>query len=265
MTSNVWKRAWAVFPAILLAGATTVFADVDSGLVAYYPFEGNADDGSGNGNTGVANGTSVVGGMKGSAFLFDGSAYVEVPDSASLNLSNAITLQAWVKASPWRWNSRILGKGSTTDSYYLVTGDGKIKFDLYGVGYFDAPVPPADEWHMLTATYDGSKARIYVDAILVQQVAAQGVFTPKVGSLFIGNHPGIGEGFSGVLDEMRIYNRALSPSEILQLFYNVYLGRGLVAHYSLMTMLTMQAVMDRMGPSMGLRLSGPGSMGMRSV
>jgi hypothetical protein len=229
------KLTSVVFTGIVLIGATTALADLNSGLIAYFPFEENANDASGNGNTGTANSTSVVGGAKGNALAFNGSAYVEVPDAPSLNLTNAITLQAWVKASSWTWNSRIFGKGSP-NSYYLVTDsqDGTIKFSLYQVGapynsiFVDAPLPPANEWHMLTATYDGSTARIYVDATLVEQVTAAGAFTVQAGSLFMGNQPGVGDGLSGSLDEMRVYNRALSALEIVQLYYNDY---GLVAYY----------------------------------
>ena len=73
---------------------------------------------------------------------------------------------------------------------------------------------PVGQWSYLTGTYDGSVLRLYVDGVLKATKNTVGTVTASTGALRIGGNSVWGEWFNGVLDEIRIYNRALSPTEI---------------------------------------------------
>src|ERR1700721_3520704 len=84
-----------------LFGSCNLLADLNTGLVAYYPFNGNANDASGNGNNGNVAGATLTAdrfGNPNSAYSFNGkSNYIRVPNSDSLQLTNDFTLTAWIK------------------------------------------------------------------------------------------------------------------------------------------------------------------------
>src|SRR6266481_4068540 len=94
---------------ITLATSASLFLLPQTGLiaqqlVAYYPFNGNALDESGNGNNGTVVGATLTAdrfGNENSAYYFSGSQYISAPDSPSLNSTTGLTLAAWVKVSSW--------------------------------------------------------------------------------------------------------------------------------------------------------------------
>ncbi|CAB1063452.1 hypothetical protein D1BOALGB6SA_8235, partial [Olavius sp. associated proteobacterium Delta 1] len=96
------------------------FADLSQGLVAYYPFNGNADDESGNGNHGVVNGATVTEdrfGNLGSAYEFDGvSSYIEIADNTALRISGTdftLSAEVLVKSYNSSYQSALLVKRGT--------------------------------------------------------------------------------------------------------------------------------------------------------
>jgi len=193
-----------------------------SGLVAAYTFdEGTGTtvgDASGNGNVGTISGaTWTTQGRFGKALVFDGTgARVTIADSPSLRLTTGMTLEAWVKpstvSSGWR---DVIYKGN--DSYFLeatssnsgVPGAG----GTFGEAYGTAPLP-VDTWSHLTVTYDGATLRLYVNGTQVSTVARSGSIATSSYPLEIGGDGIYGQYFAGVIDEVRIYNRALSASEV---------------------------------------------------
>lgn len=95
------KKQFTTFVLFAIIGLSSAFAQIhlDSGLVGYWPFNGNANDLSANGNNGTVSGATLTTdrfGNANSAYYFNGtSAYITVPNSTSLNPQNAISLCAW--------------------------------------------------------------------------------------------------------------------------------------------------------------------------
>jgi len=205
---------------------TSAAQDLTEGLVGWWTFdEGSGDvaaDSSGNGNDGTLNGPVkwVAEGKIGGAMAFTGPYnYVSVPDAPSLNPTDAITIAVWINPS-WTGNNRILQKGRSDNQYRLIKEWGdNTKFDLEGVGelYPLGVLPPLGEWTHLAATYNGSSMKLYFDGAVVAEMDASGKIGTSEEPLIIGNKhetaPG-GDEFNGMLDDLRIYNRALSASEI---------------------------------------------------
>jgi hypothetical protein len=206
--------------------------DTDPALVGWWKFDEGAGtttaDSSGNGNDGTLNGPVewVAEGHDGAALAFTGPYnYVLVPNAPSLNMTDAITIAAWINPS-WTGNNRILQKssGGGDNQYRLLKewGDNMV-FHLPGVSpdRLEFPgCPPAGEWTHLVALYDGSRMAVYYNGILAGEQDSSGVIGVSDGPLFIGTKhqtAPAGDEFNGMLDDVRIYNRALSESEIRRL------------------------------------------------
>ncbi len=199
-----------------------------AGLVAAYGFnEGTGTavaDTSGSGNNGVASSTSwVAAGRFGKALSFNGtSSWVTVADSASLDLTNGMTLEAWIypTATMTNWRTVIMKEQATTYAYHL-TANTDLNQPATGVYVggasrrLDAGTTiPVNAWTHLTATYDGTTQRLYVNGVQVASRAQTGAIATSTSPLHIGGNSLWGEYFQGYIDEVRIYNRALSTSEI---------------------------------------------------
>jgi hypothetical protein len=190
----------------------------------------SALDRSGRSQHGVVAGALRVPGRTGGALQFDGrDDVVTVTDSAALDLTTGMTLSAWVNPSAFTgWETVMLKeRGAGALAYGLYAQDG----GSLGGG-FDAPAGtlhagasdhavrsasglPLHAWTHLATTYDGAVQRIYVDGILAASGAQTGSIAVSSGPLRIGgNSSWPDEFFAGVLDEVRIYNRALSAAEI---------------------------------------------------
>jgi chitodextrinase len=208
-----------------VASATTTQA-ATAGLVAAYAFnEGSGTtvtDTSGNGNTGtLANATWTVGGKYGGALSFNGSnATVNIPDSATLHLGSAMTLEAWVNpttvSSIWR---DVIYKAN--DVYYLEgTSDrlgvpaGGGTFGGTGATAYGSAAVTASVWTHLAVTYDGATLRVYVNGVQVGSQARAGSIANSTNPLQIGGDSIHGQYFQGSIDEVRIYNTTLAASDI---------------------------------------------------
>jgi hypothetical protein len=205
-----------------------------SGIVSWYKAEDNAHDAVGN-NHGTAHAITYGPGVVGRAFQFDGGGYVRVPDAPSLD-SAAITVEAWVKVAtaqgPFRY---LVAKGAhacEAASYGLCTGrtyPGGLCFYVYdGTHAAISPDPGAGiwdgKWHHVAGTFDGTTVRLYVDGEQVGNGTAASLNInynlPDGNDLFIGTYlwPGGSLGFTGSIDELSTYNRALSASEIQAIY-----------------------------------------------
>src|SRR6516162_5197923 len=212
-----------VAPLLLVAQAAS---PASPGLVAAFGFdEGSGSsvaDASGNGNTGTISGaTWVAAGKFGKALQFNGtSARVNVPDAASLHLTTGLTLEAWVNPSTvsnvWR---DVIYKGN--DNYYLegtsANGSkpdgGLIAGGTYADAYGTAALP-ANTWSYLAETYDGSTLRLYVNGTQVASTAHTGSIATSTNQLQIGGDSLYGQHFAGLIDEVRVYNVALTVAQI---------------------------------------------------
>jgi PKD repeat protein len=200
-----------------------------SGLVASYSFnEGTGttvNDTSGMGNHGTISGaTWTSSGRFGKALLFDGrNNWVTIPDSASLDLTSSMTLEAWVYPTTTLtgWETVIAKEtpGNVVD-YLFASSDrhtpvvgglfGSSSRDLYGGARLATNV-----WTHLAGTYNGTTQRLYVNGVQVASQSQTGQMQVSSGALRIGgNSIGSKEFFKGRIDEVRIYNRALAASEI---------------------------------------------------
>jgi hypothetical protein len=213
-----------------LAGAATAQAQTQTpqGLVGAWAFEERSGDtvldSSGRGNGGTIQGatrTSV--GRFGRGLSFDGQDdWVTIVDSSSLDLTTGMTLEAWVKPAQvdQTWRSVVLKEqpnqlvyalyGSTDWSAPSVNVHNTIRDN----GVIGPDPLPAGTWSHVTGTYDGTTARLYVNGA---EVAAQDIAGPiklSDGDVRIGGNAVWGEWFKGEIDEVRIYDRALSADEV---------------------------------------------------
>ncbi|MGB7220840.1 MAG: LamG-like jellyroll fold domain-containing protein, partial [Vicinamibacterales bacterium] len=206
-----------------------------SGLVAAYAFNEGAGtttaDSSGSANNGtITSATWTTAGKFGSALRFNGtSALVTVPNSSSLALTTRMTVEAWVMpaVAPSGWRT-ILHKN--VDRFYLFAGSETnmpATGGTFTAGNQNTVGPSAlavNVWTHLAGTFDGTTVRLYVNGA---QVASQPQTTPlttSTGSLQIGGS-GYGEYFDGWIDELRIYNVALTAAQI-QTDMNTAIGGG---------------------------------------
>ena len=199
-----------------------------TGLVAAYGFnEGTGSsvtDLSGNGNVGAVSGATWIDtGRFGKALSFNGSSSrVTVPDSASLDLSGAMTLAAWVYPTAAMADRRvvIVKERPGSNAYHLHASSANSGRALTGITstawnrLWSSSALPVNRWTHLAATYDGMRQRLFVNGVQVASRAQTGAISTSGNPLRIGAHGARGEHFRGRIDEVRIYNRALSGSEI---------------------------------------------------
>lgn len=182
-----------------------------------------AYDSSGYGNNGVINGASYTTGILGSALSFDGTNdYVNAGTGASLNIRNNVSLEAWIKVSTVSGVLRLVGKsggGWATSPYWLTIQNNWTYFYVAdGNTYVGAAAlgqVQADRWHHLVGTYDGATAKLYIDGKLVN--SGQGAITLQnapTNPFYIGGNPTFGGYATGYIDEVRVYNQALTAFEI---------------------------------------------------
>ena len=206
--------------------ATATTLSTISGLVAAYSFsEGTGTavaDLSGSGNSGtIANATWTTSGKYGNALAFNGTnARITVNDSSALHLTTGMTLEAWVNPttinSSWR---DIIYKGN--DNYFLEATSSRAAYPAAGstIGTTDAVVYgtsplPANTWTHLAETYDGTTLRLYVNGAVVSNVALTGTIATSANPLQIGGDSIYGQYFAGIIDEVRLYNFALTQAQI---------------------------------------------------
>ncbi len=208
--------------------------DAVSGMVARWTFEetsgSNAIDII-NGNNGTYHGTTAVaGGFFSPIFrsmYFAGPNDPDgeldglfVPSSQTLNVSNSITLAAWVYPEVSNdVRQAVFQKGG---AYYLNIDDAQLHFYWYGLtdeGYFSTTqVLPTNEWSYITAVYNGNDVRLYINGILVNTFSTSGKGDVSSDELGIGYSGGSSRHFKGNIDDARIYETALSSNQVYSLY-----------------------------------------------
>jgi hypothetical protein len=180
-------------------------------------------DVSGNGNTGtIVNATWTTSGKYGSALSFNGAnAQVVINDSASLHLTSAVTLEAWVNPSvaPTGWQDVIY---KAVDNYYLEAASLNANKPGAGVLLTSSAEPlaygsaqlAASTWTHLAMTYDGTTLKMYMNGVLATSTAQTGTITTSTNALQIGGDTTYGQYFKGLIDEVRVYNIALTQAQI---------------------------------------------------
>ena len=201
----------------------TPVAPSDDGLVAYYSFEGNANDMSGNGHNGTLEGNAqIVAGHTGSALDCDGfDGYVSTGKSASqlgIDGNKARTVTCWINLRSFN-NGAIfdVGNRSNGEDFSLRTlgsaGDWRVQY-WGGAFDIDFQLDALDKWVHITHVYDGGATQIYADGFLVS--SGPGVLDTKDNNPWqIGRYGWPDAYWDGMIDELRLYNRALTAEEAL--------------------------------------------------
>ncbi len=232
---------------LLLLTSETLFAQVNlnQGLMAHYPFNGNANDVSGNNNNPVFNNATLTADRvnnPNSAYKFNGiNNYIQIPNSPTLNMSSSITLAAFVKTTGFYYGTchgnAILMKGldaAPTTTFRLRFGDemysngtnctysppDTIHQNYWGHGAGAAggytPYVTKNEWVSVIYTYDGTYAKLYINCQLVLNNFSPGYNFSNTHDLFMGkmDDPTFPYWFNGEMDDVRIYNRAINEDEV---------------------------------------------------
>jgi hypothetical protein len=154
---------------------------------------------------------------------FDGvDDWVSVADSASLDLTSAMTLEAWVRPSAGgsSWRTVLLKEQPNQLAYALYgnEGTGRPSGHVFVGGDRDvrgaAGSVPLNAWTHLAAVYGGGSLRIFVNGTQAATVALSGNIATSASPLRIGGNAVWPEWFAGLIDEVRIYNRQLTQTEI---------------------------------------------------
>ena len=228
------------FDKILLIGVFSfgffgnAIADLNNGLVAYYPFNGSVNDESGNGNHGDNNGATLADDRQGnadSAYSFDG-----VNDYIYFNFDtsndNTFSWSFWLKdesrnSSIRRWLTTTNGRFSN-NTVGLREENGRTRLIAGSLSPDELPDWKKDgKWHFFSIVSNGLKTEVYFDGNIIATVekSVNPEFGLFVGGYYTGNSSRP-EYTKGLIDDIRIYNRSLSESEIKEL-YSTNLDTGI--------------------------------------
>ena len=227
-----------------------------NGLVAYYPFNGNANDASGNGNNGIAVGVSPASdrfGNAGSCYQFAGVASsqscVQIPNASAVQFTADFTVSVWIKFTDGSGteNPRVISTAGYEVATAGTSGNRPVAFNPAGINLQSNPIS-AGIWNHIVAVKAGNSASIYINgtlsgsATIGQPLDYSRGFIPRIG----GNDGIDFDAFGGLIDDVRFYNRALSAQEISTLYTTEsvaevpaapvdfsFLTNGLLAYYPL--------------------------------
>jgi hypothetical protein len=201
---------------------------------------GSIIDSSGNDNNGTVNGGVNYNedGKLNKALGFNGiDGYVEIPNHASLNPTTAITTMAWVKwdidpaTSVHQW-AAILNKNAD-NQYRLQHNQLNTGFE-FGIRTSEgsrwatgSTIPQQDVWYFVVGTWDGSVVRLYVNGVLEGSANRGGTMLTSTSNVNIGRRTSNDRFFNGKIDEVAIFNRALSAQEVEDIYKRGVLKFGL--------------------------------------
>jgi hypothetical protein len=207
-------------------------ADLRKGLIAHYPFNGNAKDEVGKQNDGVVYGASSTKdrfSKAKSAYLFDGvDDYIDIGAGAALKMTNAVSISVWINADTVApiYQNIISDHGSNEVS----AGMGKmirlarsiLQFHIdgvygHGTAVYVKHAISTNTWYHIVGTYDRRTVKLYVNGELVDSKRHSKAISSNPNPVLIGKSEN-GEFFSGVIDDVMIYDRALTSAEVRQLY-----------------------------------------------
>ncbi len=206
------------------------------GLMAYFSFDGNAEDMSGNNNDGKVIGATLTydrNAKNNSAYFFDGiNDYIYINDAENLRITGEITMSIWFKTDYSLPFAGIICKADPIEPRhgYLIDIDdnNRIRTDIcfdHSEGKCGTIVSndiiTDNKWHHVIASYNGKKCYLIVDGTLVKKIKYKEGLQTNAEPLLIGwdmntwlSH----RHFKGSIDDIRIYNRFLSRKEMLNLY-----------------------------------------------
>ena len=212
---------------------------IDKDLVAMWHFDegkgsdvedssGNSNDGTFHTGIGVDIGQKWVGGIRGTALLFDGrDDYVDCGSKASLQIADEITVSAWVKLMEASegviYQESNEANSPTMDISY--GDDRKFHFNRNTDEWKntdDEQLRQLDTWYNIVGTYDGKRMLLYVNGVEVDSLETTGSLSTTAGRNQIGlDTRRDRKGFGGIIDEVSVHSRALGPDEIVDRYYSM--------------------------------------------
>ena len=240
-----FRRDWKIFQSVSLSGITflsllfiacSTRTENEKDLLAYWSFD-KTINGKTNSSTEqefktINRGAKLVDGYKGKAMEFDGSSVLEIPYIPVLDsFPRGITISAWIKKdTSSTWNTVVSREIDSTWSEYIGLAVFKNKalfsIDPDGKRYTnttDNINVPYNKWVHIAGTYDNETLRLYKNGLLISSVALKGpiLFNDRNPLLIGGNSNDMDhtlvDCFKGLIDEVRIYKRALSDEELRDL------------------------------------------------
>jgi hypothetical protein len=200
-------------------------------LIARYPFKGNANDWSGNGNDGTIYNAYYTN-VRGGAYEFNGvNSFVMVPSSESLNCNEAITVTFWMK--PTRRFDREtypISHGLWHNRWKVSVGDDVVRWTIRTNDEGNIIITDLDsdtkvklnEFIQVTATFDGKYSDLFINSEFEGFLHQTGLIEDTDVAMTIGqaSPSATANNFQGILDEIRIYDYALSHEDIKQAYLN---------------------------------------------
>ncbi|MFA5930785.1 MAG: LamG domain-containing protein [archaeon] len=202
---------------------------LSSGLVGLWNFNGNALDSSENGNNGTVSGATLTTdrfGVANKAYSFDGvNDTISVPDSSVLDLTNQLTISAWIYPTKASGIQNVISKSSSSQNNAYIfprteNGWSQISYlaSINGWKTIFVSFPSRNVWHHVVGTYDGVTMKTYIDGVAIGSTTYSGTILTNSNPLVFGNQPGFSEYYGGTLDEVAVWDRNLGASEVLALY-----------------------------------------------
>jgi len=202
-----------------------------NGLVGWWPFNGNANDESGNGNNGTVNEAILTNdrfGNANKAYSFDGiSDYIDCGNSNSVNILGDITISAWIYTNNFNIDHGIVSKSGLYDlvlsAPFTQPPLDKLRFEADSAPFLFSNPIQSNQWFHVVATYSSTNGKsIYLNGTLFAFDPQVGVFTSNNSfNLYLGSHQPFAVDYwswDGKLDDIGIWNRALTEQEITNLY-----------------------------------------------
>ncbi|MEE9350349.1 MAG: LamG-like jellyroll fold domain-containing protein [Flavobacteriaceae bacterium] len=204
----------------------------NTALVAFYSFDAisgtTLTDESSNSNNGTIQGATAITGKIDNGLDFDGTD--DYVDLGNFNVTGSqITIASWIKADDFgisdaRIISKATGVQSDDHTWMLSTIDDggikarfRLKTDGVTTTIIASEILNPNVWYHITATYDGSNMRLYINGLEKGNASKTGAIFTSSASIRIGDNPVNAKNFDGIIDELKIYNIALSTSEVIEL------------------------------------------------
>jgi hypothetical protein len=215
---------------IAMARATQAQVPITNGLVAYYPFNGNANDASGNGNDLTNNGATLCPdrfGNPNQAYSFDGSSFLSSSNSP-LSEVDDWTVTAWIQPGSLNQSSGFavcVGENSSVNNGFGfgISGGNQLFAFFPGVSFApdDYVFTSTNQWNQVVMLRSAGAAMFYVNGIpSTNTFLATPTAPPTAFEIGSAGYPSYGESlfFVGAVDDVRVYNRALSSNEVQELY-----------------------------------------------
>ena len=204
-------------------------------ITAWWRAEGNTLDSVGSNHGALSNGVTYTAGEVGQAFNFDGtSGYFIAPDAGLPSGNAPRSVEFWMRYEAGATGNHppfIYGGQSGSSSFYVIVVGNRLYIGSYGGG--DTPgstIATDGNWHHIALTHDGGTARMYVDGQLDAQVVRT-YNTLLSGAFYMGAIGTTGDRFKGQVDELAVYNRALSQAEIVSIYQAGSAGKTITGPY----------------------------------